>query len=293
MKSIYSTAEVAGLLSVNDSTIKRWSDTGSLQCIRTKGKHRRFSLASVMKFVQENNIQMPELASRIFKSPELHAQLIVGNNDPMVKEIQTAALEGDLDRCLTAFRISLTSQPDLLAFFSKTVFPPLVRIGKDWEEGRISIDQEHLASGTLREALVLVQSDLHYKEPNGLTALCACYEGELHEIVLYCVSTYLTVQGWMVYHLGSDMPSRDLADAIRRREPDLAILSAAMIPDKWKFQNDISTVIEPAVRRAGGRLCIGGPQLRERFARKLKADFIIESIGEMAAVSDSINFVRE
>lgn len=292
MRDVFSTAEVAELLAVNDSTVKRWSDSGSLECIRTMGKHRRFSLASIMKFVQENDIQMPELASRIFKSPELHAQLIVGNNNPLIEELRIAAMNGDVDRCLTALRIGLTSKPGLLGFFSRVVFPPLVRMGKDWEAGLVSVDQEHLASGALREALVLLQSDLHYKEPNGLTAVCACFEGELHEIVLYCVSTYLTVQGWTVYHFGSDVPSQDLSNAIARREPDLVILSAAVIPDEWKFQNDIATTIEPAVRRAGGRLCVGGPRLRERFGRKLKADFILESVEEMAAVGDSINFVR-
>jgi len=292
MKDIFSTAEVAGLLAVNDSTVKRWSDSGALECIRTKGKHRRFSLASVMKFVQENNIQMPELASRIFKSPELHAQLIVGNNNPLVEEIRTSAMDGDVDRCLTALRIGLTSKPGLLGFYARTVFPPLIRIGKEWEAGLISVDQEHLASGTLREALVLVRPDLHYKESNGFTALCASFEGELHEIVLYCVSTYLTVQGWTVYHLGADVPTRDLAAAISRGEPDLVILSAAIIFDEWKFQNDIAVVIEPAARRAGAKLCVGGPRLRSRFGRKLKADFVLESVEEIAAVSDSINLVR-
>ncbi|MEX2116653.1 MAG: helix-turn-helix domain-containing protein [Bacteroidota bacterium] len=290
MKTVYSTAEVANLLSINDSTVKRWSDSGDLECIRTMGRHRRFSLASIMKFVQENRLQMPELAARIFDRPELHAQLLVGNKDPLTDEIRNVAIEGDSERVIVALRIGLTSKPDLLEFFSTIVFPPLARIGEEWAHGLVSIEEEHLASRTIREALIRVQSELHCKEPNGLVAVCACAEGELHEIALDCVSTYLTVQGWTVYHFGADTPSVSFAKAIARREPDLVILGAVIIPDEWKFRNDIATIIEPAVRRGGGKLCIGGPDLRKRFGRKLKANFTVETIEEIAAVSDAMNF---
>lgn len=37
MKSTYSTAELANLLGVNESTIKRWSDAGDLACVKTRG----------------------------------------------------------------------------------------------------------------------------------------------------------------------------------------------------------------------------------------------------------------
>ncbi|MEX1140578.1 MAG: helix-turn-helix domain-containing protein [Bacteroidota bacterium] len=290
MKTVYSTAEVANLLSINDSTVKRWSDSGNLECIRTMGRHRRFTLSSIMKFVQENKLQMPELAARIFDRPQLHAQLLVGNNDPLTDEIRNAALEGDAETVTVAMRIGLTSKPDLLEFFSTVVFPPLVRIGDDWANGVVSIEEEHLASRTIREALIRVQSELHYEESNGHVAVCAGAEGELHEIALDCVAAYLTVQGWTVYNFGADTPSVNLAKGIARREPDLVILSGVIIPDEWKFRNDIATIIEPAVRRAGGKLCIGGPNLRKRFGRKLKADFTVESIEEIAAVSDAMHF---
>jgi len=287
---VYSTAEVANLLSINVSTVKRWSDTGDLECIRTKGRHRRFTLSSVMKFIQENKLQMPELAARIFDRPELHAQLLVGNKDPLTAEIRNAAADGDTEQVMIALRIGLTSKPDLLEFFSSIVFPPLARIGEDWAHGILSVEEEHLASRTIREALIRVQPELHHQEPNGLVAVCACAEGELHEIALDCVSSYLTVQGWTVYHFGADTPSVSLAKAIARREPDLVVLSAVIIPDEWKFQNDIATIIEPAVRKAGGKLCVGGPKLRKRFGRKLKADFTVESLEEIAAMSNAVNF---
>jgi excisionase family DNA binding protein len=288
MKSSYSTAEVADLLSINDSTVKRWSDSGGLECIRTPGKHRRFALSAVMKFVQENKLQMPELSARIFDRPELNAQLIVGNTDPLLDEIRTASIEGDMERVLVALRIGLTSNLDLLDFFLAILLPPFEGINSDRLKGLLPIEDERLASRTLKHALIRIQSEIHRREPIGLVAVCACAEGESNELMLDCVSQYLTAQGWTVYHFGADMPSAALAGAIVRREPDLVILNAVVIEDEWKFQNDVAMIIEPAVKRAGGKLCLIGPGLRKRFGRKLRADFTVGTIGEIAALSSAL-----
>ena len=47
MKSTYSTAELADMFEVNESTVKRWSDQGHIDCVRTRGGHRRFPIRAV------------------------------------------------------------------------------------------------------------------------------------------------------------------------------------------------------------------------------------------------------
>lgn len=53
----YSTADIARLLSVDDSTVKRWADSGRLQCYKTVGKHRRFSLNQVRDFIERYHLE--------------------------------------------------------------------------------------------------------------------------------------------------------------------------------------------------------------------------------------------
>lgn len=50
-KRLYSTAHIARLLSIDVSTVKRWADSGKLQCYRTVGGHRRFRLDQVQAFI--------------------------------------------------------------------------------------------------------------------------------------------------------------------------------------------------------------------------------------------------
>ena len=53
---LYSTAEVAGELSVDNSTVRRWVDSGKLACYRTLGGHRRFAREQVEAFITKHHL---------------------------------------------------------------------------------------------------------------------------------------------------------------------------------------------------------------------------------------------
>ena len=65
-KTILSTADVARLFSVTETTVKRWADEGTLKCQKTPGGHRKFVIKYVIEFAEKNNLeptgvlQMPE-----------------------------------------------------------------------------------------------------------------------------------------------------------------------------------------------------------------------------------------
>jgi excisionase family DNA binding protein len=63
-KRFYSSKDLAQILSVNESTIKRWADSGKLRCFRTVGNHRRFPPEAVKEFVVRYQMEMslPDIA---------------------------------------------------------------------------------------------------------------------------------------------------------------------------------------------------------------------------------------
>jgi len=286
MKRIYSSRDLAELLSVNESTVKRWSDTGYISCVRTKGGHRRFPIQSVIRFVQENKMEVPELAAQMFSSWDLQANLVAGNTDVLAPPLKEAALAGDLAESLSILRAGLAAKPDLLSLYSDVVFPPLVDIGHEWAAGNLTVDAEHLASRTIRDAVVRLQSSVYRKPSNGLTAVLACYEGELHEIVLHCIASYLQAEGWAVLNLGQSTPVDSLVNAIRRRKPQLVAVSAHLPEHERRFVRAINQKVFPAAHRLGARLAVGGPEMRSRFGDRLRADFVSESILDLETIAD-------
>ena len=52
-KSFLSTQEVANILKVDQSTVKRWTESGTLTCQKTPGGHIKFKYADIMTFMQK------------------------------------------------------------------------------------------------------------------------------------------------------------------------------------------------------------------------------------------------
>ena len=292
MKRFYSSRELAEVFSVNESTIKRWSDAGYIECIRTKGGHRRFPIQSVMRFVQESKMDVPELASQLFANQELRSNLVAGNTDVLAPKLKAAALAGDLSESLAILRAGLASKPNLLALFNEVVFPVLTEIGTEWAAGKLTVDMEHLASQTVRDALTRLQSSIHNDAPHGRFALLSCFEGQLHDIVLSCTSIYLQSRGWKVYNLGQSTPTDSLLRAVKSHKPHLVLLSVLNIEQERKFVLAVNNKIVPAVHRCGAKLAIGGSRMKSRFAGRLHADFLSESILDLQEISAPDQYSR-
>ncbi len=278
MKSTYSTAELAEMFDVNESTVKRWSDQGHIECVKTKGGHRRFPIRSVLRFVHENAMSVPHLDPQLLTDSQLRSSVIEGNVAVLVPHLRKAMMAGDTEEVLRILRIGLAAKPDLLALYHALVFPPLADIGARWASGEITVDIEHLASHSVHDALQRLQSELFQKPYNGRTALLACYEDDQHEIALRCINQYLTSQGWRTLFLGSRTPTQSLVFSINRNKPDLVVLSSLVVDDEDKFIRDINDDIMPAVQGVGGRLAVGGANMTERFNGRITASYITDSI---------------
>ena len=46
--------EVANILGINISTLKRWTDNGTIKCKKTPGGHRKFTMQNVREYYKNN-----------------------------------------------------------------------------------------------------------------------------------------------------------------------------------------------------------------------------------------------
>jgi methanogenic corrinoid protein MtbC1 len=286
MKSTYSTAELATMFDVNESTVKRWSDSGDLHCVKTRGGHRRYDVASVLDFVQRNKLSVPVLDVGIVQNEDLQAHVIAGNIGKLGPELKKGLLAGNTEAVLKLIRLGFAAKPNLLALYTQLIFPPLIELGNEWEQGTITIHEEHIASNTLRDALARFQREVHHKPSNGFTAVCACYDGELHDIALRCISYYLEAQGWNTLFLGQSVPTESLMQAVKKHKPQLVVLTGNIIPKEKKFVKDVNGTIYPTVRRMKAKLAVGGYSFKKRFGERVKADFISDSIADYEQIAD-------
>jgi methanogenic corrinoid protein MtbC1 len=127
--------------------------------------------------------------------------------------------------------------------------PAQYEIGRLWQENRISVAQEHLATAITQFALAHLYRHLPRDPANGRTVLVACVEGDLHEVGARVGSDFLEMAGFDVRFLGANVPTDSLVRMVREHPPDLLALSVTM------------TYHLPALRDALARVRAVAPRL--------------------------------
>jgi MerR family transcriptional regulator, light-induced transcriptional regulator len=210
MQSTWTTAEAAQALRVGTSSVKRWTDAGALHSIRTPGGHRRYTLAELHRFAQEQELphDLPELSMERRK--------------PARGSLLAALLRGDAGAVATL----VVPPDDVLAhrasFLDETIGGAMRAIGERWEKGRIDVAAEHRATHLVTEALPA----LRITRVKGPLALLACPPAESHELPLHLVRLVLEWSGWRTTMLGAALPWADARAAVERETPALLAVSA-------------------------------------------------------------------
>ncbi len=101
-------------------------------------------------------------------------------------------------------------------------------IGRLWQENRISIAQEHLATAISQLALAQLFHAAQARGPRGKKVLVACVEGELHDFPARLLADHLELEGYEVRFLGASVPTDSLLQMVRAEAPDLLALSVTM-----------------------------------------------------------------
>lgn len=102
------------------------------------------------------------------------------------------------------------------------------RIGDLWEQGEISVADEHLATALTHQAMAGIYGpSLGHKARPG-RILMAAVEGERHALGLRMATDVIELAGYETIYLGADVPTVDLLQAIAARSPNLVGLSATM-----------------------------------------------------------------
>jgi MerR family transcriptional regulator, light-induced transcriptional regulator len=259
-KAILSTADVARLFDVTETTVKRWADEGSLKCQRTPGGHRKYLIRFVIEFAEKNNL-------------EPLGVLDIPEDDESWRDVKLAVLERDMASLASAFFVRAVAgvteeiayflsylyqhKIPLSQIFDDVVHVAMHRIGVAWERGDLTVDQEHQASYATTEAMIHLQSEVNTKPPKGKTALFASVGNELHDLGLRCASMIFRAEGWDVCFLGARIPVEAVVGAIQRVEPHMVCLSVSTADDDER-RGPLLRALSEAARSHSAQVILGG-----------------------------------
>ncbi len=275
------------MLQVTETTIKRWADESVLHCIRTAGGHRKFLLKDVVQFAETNGYtvsgsQPPPMSQK--QMEQLQIGVHMQNYAKIAAVLKEEAMQSDREGLAMLLLYLYRQHIPLPIVLDKVIQPAFEEIGHEWGKGKLGIDQEHAASHAITEALVRTAPELHRKEPNKKSALCACPQGELHELGLQGLAYSLECEGWKVHYLGGNTPLEVVFSSVRVERPELLCLSMTSVRHRGELLAKLRKVAS-AVHAYNGKLLIGGQDALKLKAEAVRCDHIASSIQEAIAYS--------
>jgi methanogenic corrinoid protein MtbC1 len=137
------------------------------------------------------------------------------------------------------------------------VQPAMYEIGRLWQENRISVAQEHLATALSQNALVRAFALATFRPLQDRRIMLGCVPGNQHCLGLRVVSDALEADGWQVQYLGADVPEAALLAQIRAWRPQWLALSLSM-PQQLPVSRNMIVKLKAELGGECPRIMVGG-----------------------------------
>ena len=292
-KPLYNIGVVSRMTGVSMATLRAWERRyGFPDSERTTGGHRLYSERDVLfiRWVKsriDEGMQASHAINALRHQKETGGLALVeqidGLQDSKPVLIRTGGsnlrnYEGQLFNTLIHRELSAadTIMGEVLAASSpenlilEVIGPVLSEIGDAWEQGRISVATEHLATNYLRQRLLMwMVSGPPPKSINPI--ILACAPNEWHEGSLLIIGALLRRRRWPVAYLGQSVPLTDLSSFIHEIRPSMIVLlamtenTATELVNWPRYLPEILQSGKPLVGY-GGRVFTTQPQWRLKMA---------------------------
>ena len=113
-----------------------------------------------------------------------------------------------------------------LEFVIHLAAPLVTRIGKEWQDGNLSVAHEHFATGILNNFLASRWRRQNDRK-DGPTVVLTTLPGESHLLGLQMCATVLSVTDCKIVSLGLDVPEEEIIATVERCESPLLCVSVS------------------------------------------------------------------
>lgn len=224
-KKSYTTRELAQMWNVSESTVKRWADIGELNCYRTPGKHRRFTLDNITEFQSTKGFEATGiLIDQDSELPDLDTFLNQKKSNKIREALLFLAVNNQSSRIRELFERLHIRGVSLAEIYDEVVLPVLTMLDQSLHEQKISFGQYRVGSNNLETGLAYFFPKTVRRRPNGNTALCAAPDTS-RVLLLNASARVLEIEGWECLNLGSQVPFQAMAEMVEKEPVNLVCVT--------------------------------------------------------------------
>jgi methanogenic corrinoid protein MtbC1 len=258
--SLISSVDVAKILGVNVATVKRWTDTGKLDCVKTAGGHRKFLLRHLAAFAMVHEKYSERLSLLPLDNQlnlELSHQILRAEFEQLIPYVLDRAISCDQSAVKTVLNGLYMTNHDLASIYDDLLTPVLHRIGEMWMDGKLSVSEEHLASQTIRDGIIQLQDVVIKPESTHGKAFVLTLSEELHDIPAKMVQHILEQRGFQVLFSGQKTPAGDTVSVFKSYKPERVYLSSIYNENGPAAQREFNE-LKDLCKEYGATLYVGG-----------------------------------
>ncbi|MGM0647733.1 MAG: cobalamin B12-binding domain-containing protein [Bacteroidota bacterium] len=112
--------------------------------------------------------------------------------------------------------------------YEQLMKPALYEVGRLWEQNKISVANEHIATAITEGILNSFYADIFPDKYNGKKAVLACVEDEEHQVGIKMVADVFEMNQWESFFLGTGFPNSELIKYIKEVQPDIMAISLSV-----------------------------------------------------------------
>ncbi|MBB46668.1 MAG: histidine kinase [Thaumarchaeota archaeon] len=142
------------------------------------------------------------------------------------KNMRKFLLAGDLKNAMAIYDDFL-NQSSITKFYDDILRPAMYKVGELWDEGKLDVGDEHIASNTAMHLIEKIGTKPKSKS-RGKTILICTPDGEYHAIPCFMMETYFSLNGYDVINLAPSAPSDSIIKHITEKKPDLILISVTL-----------------------------------------------------------------
>lgn len=233
--------ELARRTGVSPELLRAWEQRyGLLQPSRSQGGFRLYSEADERRVrattvLIAQGLSAAEAAARALRED---LEPAVGADGPIVGDLAAelaTAFDGFQTERVHAVFDQLLSTVSVETLLLDVVVPYLHTLGDRWEDGTISVVQEHFASNLLRGRLMGLARG--WGLGSGPILVLACPPGEEHDLGLIMFGIAVSRRGRRVVFLGADTPLDTMRETVGAIKP-AAVVLAVTRPESLRDQRE-------------------------------------------------------
>jgi len=220
-----SSNDVSEILGVNISTLKRWTESGKIDCVKTAGGHRKFTMQHVRNYYKNNQKanKSLELGLEHLKHKNIYNLINKDEFSELAKILADSSIESD-DLTVNTIVNGLYMKGVPVEIICDDVVEPASLVV---ENGLQQSYLSHIEAFISRKLITRIVEGLNQNKPNGTfngkTAMCVNFEDNLPDLGVVMSEVILRHSGYNVFNTGSHAELGNLEEVIKKKNVDLLL----------------------------------------------------------------------